>query len=179
MLIIRTRSNVKFAQPHIWWKKALNFPSHMVSLQGSGCKPPALSPLCASPLELLGPSSSCTHSLGFECWLSAWAFWFNMSVWGTFKNSIYYLSNTVTTSFFCFRSLGLNTVTAYQRAKVSALKIVNLGMGNPPSSNQQSKEQRCSIDEVASVQVDLEPPPQQRSPLSLASSIPVPPQTPI
>ena len=100
VLIIRTRSNVKFAQPHIWWKKALNFPSHMVSLQGSGCKPPALSPLCASPLELLGPSSSCTHSLGFECWLSAWAFWFNMSVWGTFKNSIYYLSNTVTTSFF-------------------------------------------------------------------------------
>lgn len=81
--------------------------------------------------------------------------------------------------YVCLRSLGLNTVTAYQRAKVSALKIVNLGMGNPPSSNQQSKEQRCSIDEVASVQVDLEPPPQQRSPLSLASSIPVPPQTPI
>jgi len=74
--------------------------------------------------------------------------------------------------YVCLRSLGLNTVTAYQRAKVSALKIVNLGMGNPPSSNsnQQSKEQRR--DEVASVQVDLEPP----QPI-LASSIPVPPQT--
>lgn len=32
--------------------------------------------------------------------------------------------------YLCLRSLGLNTVTAYQRAKVSALKIVNLRIGS-------------------------------------------------
>jgi len=33
--------------------------------------------------------------------------------------------------YICLRSLGLNTVTAYQRAKVSALKIVGLRIGSP------------------------------------------------
>lgn len=77
------------------------------------------------------------------------------------------------TLFHVHRSLGLNTVTAYQRAKVSALKIVNLGMGNHVASQASSRGQK---DEIASVQVDLEPP---RSQFPLASSIPVPPQTQI
>merc|ERR1712025_963109 len=40
--------------------------------------------------------------------------------------------------YLCLRSLGLNTVSAYQRAKVSALKIVNLGMRR--SNNTTRKE---------------------------------------
>ena len=71
------------------------------------------------------------------------------------------------------RSLGLNTVTAYQRAKVSALKIVNLGMGNHVGSASASTSVLRQKDDI---QVDLEPP---RSQLPLASSIPVPPQTQI
>lgn len=37
--------------------------------------------------------------------------------------------------YLCMRSLGLNTVSAYQRAKVSALKIVNLGIGRGHHNN--------------------------------------------
>jgi len=37
--------------------------------------------------------------------------------------------------YICLRSLGLNTVTAYQRAKVSALKIVGLRIGSPRRNN--------------------------------------------
>ena len=44
-----------------------------------------------------------------------------------FGNKIPFLMLT----FVSFRSLGLNTVTAYQRAKVSALKIVGLRIGSP------------------------------------------------
>ena len=36
-----------------------------------------------------------------------------------------------------FRSLGLNTVTAYQRAKVQALKIVNLRIGGGSAAQRQ------------------------------------------
>lgn len=71
--------------------------------------------------------------------------------------------------YVCLRSLGLNTVTAYQRAKVSALKIVNLGMGSNPASATNHQHPKA---EVTSVQVDLEPP-ILRSP----SNIQVPPQT--
>ena len=39
--------------------------------------------------------------------------------------------------FLYFRSLGLNTVTAYQRAKVQALKIVNIRIGS--NSNQRQR----------------------------------------
>lgn len=44
--------------------------------------------------------------------------------------------------YLCLRSLGLNTVTAYQRAKVSALKIVNLRIGGhqPRTSGSGDKE---------------------------------------
>jgi len=59
--------------------------------------------------------------------------------------------------YLCLRSLGLNTVTAYQRAKVSALKIVSLRIGGhqprvdkdfiPTASNVSS--------ETSSVHVDL------------------------
>ena len=80
------------------------------------------------------------------------------------KNASWLVKHTI----FC-RSLGLNTVTAYQRAKVSALKIVNLGMGSNPASATNHQHPKA---EVTSVQVDLEPP-ILRSP----SNIQVPPQT--
>lgn len=48
---------------------------------------------------------------------------------------------------FNFRSLGLNTVTAYQRAKVSALKIVGLRIGNQALPSQL---------DVQVIQVDLQ-----------------------
>ena len=37
-----------------------------------------------------------------------------------------------------FRSLGLNTVTAYQRAKVQALKIVNIRIGSTSNNRQRT-----------------------------------------
>ena len=52
------------------------------------------------------------------------------------------------------RSLGLNTVSAYQRAKVSALKIVNLGMRR--TNNITRKEVRDEIKEGAT-QPNAEP----------------------
>ena len=51
-------------------------------------------------------------------------------------------------NLLCYRSLGLNTVSAYQRAKVSALKIVNLRMrrsnNNAPRENDPGEQHEAS-----------------------------------
>ncbi|XP_046385798.1 uncharacterized protein LOC124155756 isoform X2 [Ischnura elegans] len=51
--------------------------------------------------------------------------------------------------YVCVRFLGLNTVTAYQRAKVSALNIVSRGDGGPP----QSGIQVTTISETVAVNI--------------------------
>jgi hypothetical protein len=52
--------------------------------------------------------------------------------------------------YICLRSLGLNTVSAYQRAKVSALKIVNLRMRRS-NNNAPRESDPGEQDEVSSV----------------------------
>ncbi len=58
------------------------------------------------------------------------------------------------------RSLGLNTVTAYQRAKVSALKIVGLRMASSPSSSSSHSPSRPNPagnqDVIQTVQVEFQ-----------------------
>lgn len=71
--------------------------------------------------------------------------------------------------YLCLRSLGLNTVTAYQRAKVSALKIVNLRIGShqPRTEN---KSLTSSNSSSSAVHVEL-----NSAKMSLPSKLP--PQT--
>jgi len=69
--------------------------------------------------------------------------------------------------YICLRFLGLNTLTAYQRARVSALKIVNLRMGGnrsggnnqlivtPLSSN--NRETPIHHARISTIQVEFEP----------------------
>lgn len=62
--------------------------------------------------------------------------------------------------YICLRSLGLNTVTAYQRAKVSALKIVGLRMASSPSSSSSHSPSRPNPagnqDVIQTVQVEFQ-----------------------
>lgn len=87
--------------------------------------------------------------------------------------------------FYYHRSLGLNTLSAYQRAKVSALKIVNLRIGGAAAQTSEtgalpsqihSRSHRGSCGSTSEeFQVDLEPPTE----LEFPSRQKLPPQTKI
>merc|ERR1712165_169314 len=72
--------------------------------------------------------------------------------------------------YICLRSLGLNTVSAYQRAKVSALKIVNLRIGSHQPRTENKSLTSDSSSSSAAVHVEL-----NSAKMSLPSQLP--PQT--
>ena len=88
-----------------------------------------------------GPSFKSTQSLGFAFWQSVGHASLYTSVCGEFQyerpvnylfTDLFTIKSPLSSAFSSachYRFLGLNTLTAYQRAKVSALKIVNLRMG--------------------------------------------------
>lgn len=58
------------------------------------------------------------------------------------------VSATLLIQYICLRSLGLNTLTAYQRAKVQALKIVNLRIGGNASQRQRTLSEAPVLQDV-------------------------------
>ena len=54
------------------------------------------------------------------------------------------LSKLFINAYFIVRFLGLNTVTAYQRAKVYGLKIMNRGLNRNHNNSQDNKNEGCT-----------------------------------